>query len=155
MTAANTIWQRLSQNRAANAPAFRAARIDVERIQPLTCPSCGVEESALFWSPEGGSGKSLRLSCPICGRTHARYDLRRNRGRNPLNVGRALAWGTFAALLLLVGVLWLVRTAPPMSELRESMGRLGTQTAAAAGEVRERVDTGIRRIARAAGRSRR
>jgi hypothetical protein len=119
----SSIWTRLRQNQEANAPAFRSACIEMHDIAVLRCPACDLEESALFWSPVALGRRTLHFCCPLCGHGGARYNLRRNRGRSPLNGRRVLAAVLFA-LLLAGGSGWaFVRWAPPQDDLRFTLQR--------------------------------
>jgi hypothetical protein len=144
MSAGGTsIWKCLGHNRAVNAPVFRAAHIEVEDIVPLRCPSCKLDESALFWSPVERTETVLRLSCPVCGRAGARYNLRRNRGRAPADVRRIVATS-----LMVVGVLTLMagslpRHAPPPDQVRFILHRTWQQAESVPGKAREWVENAV------------
>lgn len=132
-----SIWERLRRNREANGPAFRAARIDVQDIAVLRCPSCDLEESALFWTAVGSSARTLRLACPACNRSGARYNLRRNTGRGPLDLRRLVSGVAIVAALLTVAVGAARRFGPPPDEVRYILERLWQQAASTAAEARE------------------
>ncbi|HSJ24314.1 MAG TPA: hypothetical protein VK929_06595 [Longimicrobiales bacterium] len=130
-THGSSIWQRLRDNGAANSPVFQHARIEQSDITTLTCPDCGFEESALFWTPAHHSPKAVLLTCPLCGREGARYDLRRNRGRPPYNVRRALMY-VGAAVLLGISVNGAVhRYAPPPDQMEFRLEQARRQVARA------------------------
>jgi hypothetical protein len=132
---ANSIWQQLRENQAANAPVFRAARVDTHEIAVLRCPSCDLEESALFWSPVGRSARTLRLACPVCHRSGARYNLRRNRGKGPPDILRLATLTAIiaAGLVLLAG--GVRRYGPPHEDLVYSMQRIWQNAGSAAAET--------------------
>jgi hypothetical protein len=149
MSTGNTsIWKRLRHNQAENAAAFQHARIEVQNIALLRCPSCGLEESALFWSPLTRDARRLRLCCPACSRAGASYDLRRNAGRGPVDVRRVILMTATAILLLLLPAAAFVRYAPPTDQVRHELQRSWHRAGSAAGEALEWIETTIGRALR-------
>jgi hypothetical protein len=134
---AHSIWQLLRQNQAVNAPVFRAACVDVQAIAVLRCPSCDLEESALFWTSVGSSARTLRLACPLCHRSGARYDLHRNRGKGPPDVRRLASVAAMIAAVLVLTAGGFQRYGPPAEEVRHSMQRSLQKAESAAGGARD------------------
>jgi hypothetical protein len=147
-TGTTSIWRRLRRNQAENAAAFQRARIEVQDIAPLRCPSCGLEESALFWSPLRRDARRLRLSCPVCSQSDASYDLRRNACRGPVDVRRVLIMTATAILLLVLTGAAFVRYAPPTDQLRHELQRSWHRTGSAAGDAVDWVEQTVRRALR-------
>jgi hypothetical protein len=147
-TGTTSIWKRLRHNQAENAAAFQRARIEVQNIALLKCPSCGLEESALFWSPLTRDARRLRLCCPVCSRSGASYDLRRNAGRGPVDVRRVIAMTATAILLLGLPAAAFVRYAPPTDRFRDDLQRNWHRTTSAAGDVVEWIENTISRALR-------
>lgn len=138
MVTADSIWTRLKQNRDANAPVFRRASIAFERIATLRCPVCGLEESALFWSPVRLRAATARFSCPACSGATARYDLRHNRAHGPADVRRILV-GTAIVLAMLMLSGWLVvQLAPQGDQLAVAFQATLRRAGALAGDFRDR-----------------
>lgn len=149
MSTGNTsIWKRLRHNQAENAAAFQRARIEVHNIALLRCPSCGLEESALFWSPLTRDARRLRLCCPACSRQGASYDLRRNAGRGPVDVRRAMVLTAMAILLLTLPAAAFVRYAPPADEVRRELQRSWNRTGSAADDAVKWIEKTISRAVR-------
>jgi hypothetical protein len=123
MSATQSVWQRLSENQAVNATVFRAARIDLDKVRILTCPSCGLVDSALFWTPVKRSARIAHLVCPVCDRAAALYDLRHNRTRPRWDSRGGVLWVLAVALVLLLLALAFLRYGPPPEELRTTLMR--------------------------------
>jgi hypothetical protein len=147
-TGTASIWKRLRHNQAENAASFQRARIEVHNIALLRCPSCGLEESALFWSPLTRDARRLRLCCPVCSRTGARYDLRRNAGRGPVDVRRVIMVTATAILFLVLTAAAFVRYAPPTDQIRYELERSWHRTGSAAGDALDWIETTISRALR-------
>jgi hypothetical protein len=147
-TDTTSIWARLRHNQNSNAAAFRGARIEVHHIALLRCPSCGLEESALFWSPLKRDARRLRLCCPVCSRSGARYDLRRNTGRGPLDVRRVITLTALAILLVGVSAAAVRRYAPPAEQLRYDVQRSWNRTGSAAGDAVDWIERTLGRVLR-------
>lgn len=133
-----SVWQQLRQNQEANAAAFRGARIEVPDVAVLRCPGCNFEESALFWTPVGDrGGRRLSLQCPVCNHGVARYDLRRNRGRSPVDGRRLVRLSLLATFVAVLSLTAFSRWAPPAQDLKFTLTRAWQQLAgvpAAAGD---------------------
>jgi hypothetical protein len=132
-----SIWIRLSRNQALNSPLFRSAGIDTDEIATLHCPHCGLEESALFWDISMRRGPRLRLACPVCTRRGGTYNLRRNRGRGPVNLFGLLAAIVISAAAVALAAALLVRYPPPMTEIQYTLERGREQAAAIVNDTRD------------------
>jgi hypothetical protein len=121
MSATQSVWQRLSENQAVNATVFRAARIDLDKVRILTCHSCGLVDSALFWTPVKRKAGIAHLSCPACDRAGALYDLRHNRVRPRWDSRGAVLWLLAGSLVLLLSTGAFLRHAPPPEQLRYTL----------------------------------
>jgi hypothetical protein len=145
MSPADTLWKRLKENQVANAPVFRQARIEFENVATLRCPSCGLEESALFWTLVGLTPHVARFTCPFCSRTEASYNLRRNRARGPIDLRRILLVSLSSLLLLTVTTGLVVRHGPESSQLDHALRQSWHQISGATGAVVSWVENTVRR----------
>jgi hypothetical protein len=110
----DTVWQRLRSNREKNTHLFAEAGIRPEATGKVICPSCGAEESAIFWSLTGRSAGRIKLLCPVCEDAQVRYDMAKNRPVDPVftrgSVGGGL--GMVALLVVLFGLFWFRESEP-------------------------------------------
>jgi hypothetical protein len=149
MPAADSIWKRLRDNQAANAPTFWRAGLELGRIATLRCPSCGLEESALFWTPAGASSRVTMFTCPVCQRTRGRYDLRRNRARSPRDIRRILVRTITVLLVVMVSGGAFVRHAPDTDDLKRTLQRSWRQASTTTGDMVAWVEDSLERAGRA------
>lgn len=168
-TRAGPVWDRLRRNRDHNATLFTDAGIRPERAASIVCPSCGAEESALFWSTTRRRRTSLYLLCPICEQARVRYNLARNRVVDPVfNRGSVGGGMGVVSLLIGIGALFHFRDTPPVRALiddayvardaavatfsRATAGRFGPSSAPPAprGGTSGRIDGGGGSAARSA-----
>jgi hypothetical protein len=132
-----SIWIRLSRNQALNSPLFRAAGIDIDEIAALHCPTCGLEESAVFWDISVRRGPRLRLACPVCTRRGGLYNLRRNRGRGPVNLHALAARVVMGAAAVALAATLIVRFPPPVTEIGYALERGRQQAEAIVNDTRD------------------
>jgi hypothetical protein len=133
-------WDLLRHNRAANLPVFQAAAIETEQVRILACPDCGLRESAVFWTVTRRSQRRLKLRCPGCGNTSARYDLRRNTASSPGSAGRVVVLTWALAVFLLGALVLLVMVAPGLGEwLAERWPRVIAAPLELLGDLSERL----------------
>jgi hypothetical protein len=97
--------------------------VDLDRVRIPACPSCGLADSALFWTPVKRSARTAYLSCPACSRSAALYDLRHNLTRPRWDSHGGVLWVLAVALVLLLLTLSLLRYGPPPEELRTALER--------------------------------
>lgn len=114
--------ERLRENEARNRAVLARAGIAAGEAPTTECRACGAREITLFWTPGRCLGRSLYLSCPLCGEDTVRYRLDRNRVEHPRLLAALASAALVAALLLMVaaGVLYL-RTTPAGSALLDDL----------------------------------
>jgi hypothetical protein len=151
MSAEQMLWQRLNENQSANAAAFRAAHINLDHLPVLTCAACGLMENTLFWTPSCRSSSTVDLACPLCNAAGTRYNLRRQRVRDPRHVRRLILFCVTVIVMLLASAGAFLQFAPPPEQVRYTMQRNWQQARALPGDARAWVEQALSRH----GRSRR
>lgn len=107
--AAGGLIERLRENEARNRAVLEQAGIAAGEAPTTECRACGAREITLFWTPGRRLGRSLWLSCPLCGEGVVRYRLDRNRVEHPRLLAALATTVLLAAFVLSMaaGVLYL------------------------------------------------
>lgn len=121
--------ERLRENGARNRSILEKAGIAASEAPTTECRVCGAREITLFWTPGRRLGRSLWLSCPLCGEGVVRYRLDRNRVEHPRLLAALATTVLLAAFVLSMaaGVLYLHGTPAGnafFEELRSRIERL-------------------------------
>jgi ribosomal protein S27E len=118
-----TLWQRLRHNRQQNTHLFTEAGIRPELADKVICPTCGNEESVLFWSLIRRKGKKLYLQCPVCEESQIRFSLATKHAMDPVFTRGSVGGGVGTlTVLMTVSALFYFRDTPPVQLLVQELG---------------------------------